>query len=90
MTTIEHPEHGTLTIGSRVGRSRVCTKQDGSTVTLSSKLINKLTAPGPTPAAPEEFVASCVAYLESMADGPERLNTAKSLWEYCDRVLGPQ
>lgn len=85
--TLDHPEHGKLTVGARTGRSRVCTKADGTEVTLSSKLINKLSKPAMGPIAPEDFVESVKLYLESMGDTPQRLHTAKDVWLLCDTYL---
>jgi hypothetical protein len=91
MTTIQHPDYGTLTIHERIGRSRRCTKENGESVTLSTRALNKLSRPAPTvndtPTTPDELVGFVTGFLSELDDGPVRVRTAKQLWDLANGYL---
>jgi hypothetical protein len=89
---ITHPEHGNLTVSETRTpgkRSFVCTREDGTTVELSSKAINKLTgktAVRETQLVPEFIVSSLRDVLNAMPDnGVERLQVAQEIWLMLDK-----
>lgn len=89
ITTFTHPTHGPLTVHERIGRSRRCTKEDGTSLTISSKEINKLTTEAVVSvlASPDSFLASAGLYLAGMDDTSERVRVARELWKLAEGYL---
>lgn len=80
-----HPTHGPLTVHERIGRSRRCQKADGTSVTISSKEINKLSVAGGMPAL--DIVGTVRDHLFNMEDTVERVRVAKEIWHLADGYL---
>jgi hypothetical protein len=88
MNTVNHPDYGTLTIHERIGRSRRCTKENGTSVMMSSRALNALARPSePAPADPERLLETVTNFLKGMDDGPVRVRTAKQLWDLAEGYL---
>jgi hypothetical protein len=89
ISSFTHPTHGPLTVHERIGRSRRCTKPDGTSLTLSSKEINKLTnqAVQSVLQSPDAFLASAGLYLAGMDDTSERVRVARTLWQLAEGYL---
>ena|SRR5688572_6701120 len=94
LSKIGHPDYGLLTVHERIGRSRRCTKEDGTSVTLSTRALNALVLSNmaepsePPPADPERLLETVTNFLKCMDDGPVRVRTAKQLWDLANGYLG--
>ena len=78
-----HPDYGPLTVHENIGRSYRCTKQDGTSVTVSTRIINKLTKT----AEPVDIVALVESTLAGMPDDVRRVQVAKEIWHLADRYV---
>lgn len=89
MSNLIHPDHGPLTVSdirTPGKRSYTCTKEDGTTIELSSKVLNKLTGKTVTMLVPEFVVSSLRDLLNNMPEnGVGRLQLAQEIWLMLDK-----
>ena len=93
ISSFTHPTHGPLTVHERIGRSRRCQKEDGTSVTISVREINKLVErkehqdawPSSTP--PEDLLSGLTDYLNGIDSEVERVRVAKDIWRLAEGYL---